>query len=435
MKSKSGWARILLVVCLCASMATVGLMTLVPGAEAKPSQYAGITVPNGNPVTFSALSNGGGHGVGGKVSTNGSSAYNYDFMGYYQTPIVVGSARAVVSTGWFQMYDSYADHWPAARHIFMYVLNSTKTDIVGQCEILDDRDFLSNLYWPWRERTGFVGGLTEGSSVYVGWGRADLWSTDWRLTLAWAGVQITSPANPAWPHQVRDDSYSPHVDVPAGVSFVTMEYFGQDSIRSHASAITAWAQPRYTEWPRTTAVDSVRYIDQAGTFHNYGAYFGGGSDFVIPFGASFQIHASEAATIHFGYIDGGQMSPYNYPAEPAETFTQSLVQGTNNWVGRMYDNWWTFGFMYQPDHMMPLIPVITHVWASYYGAMIKAPGGGAFTGNYQITAWNTTSQNWMHYNSTDPGSDFALDSVPGGLNHQGLQVSVSAAAQITWSVA
>jgi len=402
--TRKRWASILLVVCLCAIMATVGLMNISSLVSAGPTQYAGVTIANGKFVSFSALS-GTPYGPGGKVTTNGSLDYDYQFMGYYKNPVTVGSAKAILVTGNFSMYDDYSGPW-SARICYVYVLNSARSAILGQQAIL--AEYNGDVRGHWYQRTALITGLTQGTTVYVGFGRADMWSMETHhLTFTWGGVIVPPqvPSDPAFPHAYG----GPAITIATGWNLVTLEYWNTYAV--------------YANTMVTGSIDGCSYTDYGGNVHTYGPYYANYVNFELPWGSSFILHATSPMS-----------KSLQNPTMLAHSFTQLLYPVSNNYVGGIVDYWYTYGIQNAPSHMMPPPPGPGgHHWVSYIGALITARGGGAYTGSYTISAFNTTTQSWMTYMSGYPATDFAIDTMPSS-THVGFQMWLSANGQIIWNV-
>ncbi len=152
--------------------------------------YHKLTIPSGKFVDGYTIIN--SYGIGYHVDTEGSSQYGYYFMGYSDYAVKSSSEGEISMSGYFRQSDTFSSsQQPNRRYLRAYVLSTDLTSIVTSVKVLDHNYGTS---WYFREFT--ISGLDSNQNYKIAFGRRDSWSTDWKLTSEWAGIEIDtgSPA-------------------------------------------------------------------------------------------------------------------------------------------------------------------------------------------------------------------------------------------------
>jgi hypothetical protein len=146
--------------------------------------YIPVTLPSGKHVNGYSIST--PYGDGYHVDTSGSRQYGYTFLAYYPDNVVASPAGEISISGYFRQYDTFYGSLPVNRRFLRaYVLNTAGNSIITSHTVLDH-----GYGTGWYERAFTITGLTAGQSYKISFGRADSWSSDWKLTAEWASVSI-----------------------------------------------------------------------------------------------------------------------------------------------------------------------------------------------------------------------------------------------------
>ena len=149
--------------------------------------YVPQTIANGHYINYRSISNGLGDGY--HVDTIGSRDYNYNFLAY--TNEIITDTEFVVS-GYFRQDDTFSTSLqPNRRFLKAYILDANNpSTIVKTITILDYTDGTEFVHKEFK-----VSGLSPGE-YFLGFGRGDSWSTDWKLVAEWVGVEISALSQP-----------------------------------------------------------------------------------------------------------------------------------------------------------------------------------------------------------------------------------------------
>jgi hypothetical protein len=156
----------------------------------RPFAWAKVTVPAGHYMT------GQRHSVSGYSyiydgSTAGSSDWNYNFMWITNLETVqvrtTGPGRGSVGiTGYFLGTDTLGSLKPGRSYVNVYVLDSSGQTIIATWHALQPSETDGQYHY----KSFDIGGLTPGSWVKIGIGRADSWSYDWHLYFAFNDIKV-----------------------------------------------------------------------------------------------------------------------------------------------------------------------------------------------------------------------------------------------------
>ncbi|WXG44604.1 MAG: hypothetical protein WED04_11320 [Promethearchaeati archaeon SRVP18_Atabeyarchaeia-1] len=149
-----------------------------------------VTSPVGNYCNFYPIIT--PYGPGHHIDTNGSGGNpnNYAFYGCTLADYPVGNDGSLEVKGHFRQDDSLAPLlFPQRRLLWVFIMYSGDNYTIVREQIV--LNYTDGTGWLYRDIT--INGLTPGSFVRIGFGRYNCWSTDYKLVVEWAGVEISSP--------------------------------------------------------------------------------------------------------------------------------------------------------------------------------------------------------------------------------------------------
>lgn len=204
-----------------------------PNSPAGGVKWLGKTNPDGHFYNFYPLASdstpsdasvGGKVGDGYHIDSIGSSDSGFQLVGWGRLDNVLSKDYKVRADGsirvegYFKMYDTLTSTLKTTgRLVNLYVMYSDAdrdgdpygdgpNTISKTVKIMTYTEALNS----WKFKSTLIDGLTPGKSVKIGVGRPDLWSTDYRLTVEWAGVRVICR------NEAGSDCWSLYVPVVTG---------------------------------------------------------------------------------------------------------------------------------------------------------------------------------------------------------------------------